>query len=415
VQALLLAGLPPAPPGGDEPYYIARARFLREHGSFPRAGAAMLAVERGEVWGTSDYRPPGYPALLALIGPVRERVVWLQFSLLAAAAILIFVLATRSGARPLAAALILGLAPWPFEYATSILADSFNAIFAFAGLLLLTRERGRTVFAGAALLSATLLFRADMIVLPPIVFAAVWVLRRRFLVPMAAGFLIVLGMQYAYRVHVTGSPMPSLYAPFRLTYGNALKWGGTWVGTERERTDFAWTLGRGQVPSPPPSRAWSDETERRAIHGVIDSVRRTGAYTERDDAVFARLREKRIREHFFGAAILPRGWTAVHLWANTETSPQLRHALGFVPGGVRRPLLAAFLLLKCAIVVLAIRALLRHRTPLVVLCAVFVVARTLEIGLLNAGEHRYALAAWLPLLTCAAFGLRPRPRPGPGS
>ena len=421
VQALLVAALPDFPPMGDEPYYLAKARHLRAHGSFPRADARTLAIERGEVWGTDDYRPPGYPALLALIGPSRARVKWVQFVCVAALLIAIHFIATKHGAHPVATALLLGVAPWPLEWVTSILADPLNAVVNFIGLLLLWRAivtgRATLAFAGALLVSATLLFRADMILLPPVVFAAVWWMCRRFAVPMAAAFLMVVGMQYAYRVHFTGDATTSLYAPFRLQYGHALKWSGTWLGTERETTSFVWTLSEGRVPPPLPSRAWGDEEEKRAIEGVVADVTRTGRYTEAHDAVFARLREKRVRDNFLGAFVAPRIWNAIHLWANSSTNAQLLRALVAVPRPARRLLLGALLLLKLAIFVLFARALLRQRTPLVLLCALFVIARTLEIGALNAGEHRYALVAWLPLLLCATFGTitLPTRRPAAGS
>lgn len=408
VQALLVAAAPDLPPMGDEPYYVGKARHLRAHGSFPRADARTLAIERGEVWGTDDYRPPGYPAVLALIGATRARVKWVQFVCVAALLLAIFGIATGHGAHPVATALLLGIAPWPLEWVTSILADPLNAVVHFAGLLLLWRAivsgRAALAFAGALLVSATLLFRADMLLLPPVVFAAVWWMRRRFAVPMAAAFLLVVAAQYAYRVHFTGDTTTSLYAPFRLQYGSALKWSGTWLGTERETTSFVWRLSEGRVPPPLPSRAWADEEEKRAIDGVVADVTRTGRYTEAHDAVFERLRQKRVRDSFVGAFIAPRIWNAIHLWANASTNSQLLHALVRVSRPVRRVFLGALLLLKLAIFVLFARALLRHRTPLVILCAVFVIARTLEIGALNAGEHRYALVAWLPLLLCAAFG-----------
>ena len=50
-QLVLAIMNPPRPVGGDEPYYVNKARTIMESGSLPRAQPIDLAVERG-AWAT---------------------------------------------------------------------------------------------------------------------------------------------------------------------------------------------------------------------------------------------------------------------------------------------------------------------------------------------------------------------------
>src|SRR5438128_2697210 len=86
LQAAIALPPPPRAFQGDEPYYVDKARELTAHGRFDRATPENLAVERGERWGTADWRPPGYPVVIALAGggrldpaTLRTRVAAIQF------------------------------------------------------------------------------------------------------------------------------------------------------------------------------------------------------------------------------------------------------------------------------------------------------------------------------------------------
>ena len=400
LQAALVAFEPPRPARGDEPYYVEKARYFVEHGAFPRATAAHFAAVRGE-GGNSDWRPPGYPLFVAVVSlgdfeidGLRRRVTAVQFLLIAAAVWCAFVSLERRALSPrmlLVAAVIFGLAPWPYAHASLISPESLNASVAMFALLLL--ERGK--IAAGSLLSCTFLLRPEMLAVVPFPVAAA-VFRRwswRDATKATAVFLLVLGVQYAYRIHFTGELSLSPFGPLRIYNEGAFAWANSWTGTEHEAYDFVYGLDQRDTTGELPERAFADEAERREITLLRQRVRREGLTWELDGE-FAEVARRRKEEHPFLAVVVPRLWHTVHLWLNTETNEQLLHALSFVPRAVRRPLIGALLLLKLALVVAFFYGL--RRRPV---CATFVIARTLLIGLvLNWMVNRYMVAAWLPLM-----------------
>jgi hypothetical protein len=426
-QAVLLLR-PSQPFNGDEPYYAGKARFFFEHGHFEHVSAEAMAVERGERWGTSDWRPQGYPLFLAAVSlgdfrdaSLRPRVTAVQFALIAAGMWLLFEINQRglTAAQRITTAALLGVIPWPYDFAGSLSPDSLTASITFFSIVILWRalekENVLLMFAGAFLLSTTLLLRPEMIVLAPVTLGAAALLRqfdRRMFLKRAAAcagaFAIVVAMQVAYRINVTGHP--GLFGGLHIRDSGAFAWTNTWLGSENEAYNFVYGLSTGNVPDLP-ARAFSGDEERRTVERVILLDRSRRFYGPDIDAVFQRLAEKRRREHPFLAIVATRMWHSVHLWLNLETSSQLLNALANVPRSIRRPILGGLLLLKLALlglfVVGAMRARESRARALILLCAVIVIGRTLVLGTaLNWTAHRYMLPAWLPLLACAIAGLQ---------
>ncbi|MFP5245803.1 MAG: hypothetical protein ACLGH0_03840, partial [Thermoanaerobaculia bacterium] len=299
------------------------------------------------------------------------------------------------------AALVLGIAPWPFAFVELLGPDSLTASISFFGLLLLTRARA--FFFGALLLSSTLLLRPEMAAVAPVPIAvALWSLRRpKFFVAAAIAFLLPVLTQYAYRTWSTGHAGTSLFGSLTIYNAGAFAWANSWIGTEHEAYDFVYALSRHRV-MPLPERAFHDDAERTAIKQLQERARAEG-YSADIDAQFAEIARRKKAEHPFSAVVLPRLWHAAHLWLNVETSDALLVALSNVPRIIRRPMLAALLLLKLALLILFLRNL--ATSHLATLFASFVIARTLLIGLvLNWMVHRYTLAAWLPLIVVALLG-----------
>lgn len=430
-QATLLVRLPGGPLIGDEPYYVRKAQFFFENRQFENISAEKLAVERGERWGTSDWRPQGYPLFLAALSmgefreaALRPRVTAVQFALIAAAMWLLFEIMRRhiGGARVIAMAALLGAVPWPYEFVTSLAPDSLTASITFFSIVILwcSGERRSIVltFAGAFLLSTTLLLRPEMIALTPVILAAAVLLRRfdrSILLKRSAAcvgaFAIVVAMQVAYRIDVTGRP--SLFGGLHIQDSGAFAWVHTWLGSENQSYNFVYGLWTGDVRNDLPARAFSDANERRIVDDVIRMDRSRGHYGPDLDATFQHLAEKRQREHPFMAVVATRVWHGVHLWLNLDTNSQLLNLLASVSRPVRRPILGTLILLKLTLLVLFVMGVMRTKESpvpgLIAISAVVVIGRTLLIGTaLNWMAHRYVLIAWLPLLVCAMAALQTR-------
>lgn len=421
----------PSPQGfnGDEPYYVEKARYLFEHRHFEPISAEALAVERGEQWGTSDWRPQGYPLFLAAVsfgdfraGTLFPRVIAIQFALIAAAAWLLFEIMRPglNGPLLLTTAILLGVVPWPYDLVTILTPDSLVASITFFSIVILWRSRERNstalAFVGAFLLSTTLLLRPEMIALVPLILA-VSVLSRRFdrhsflkrAAACAGAFAIVVALQVAYRTNVAGHP--GFYGGLHIRDSGAFAWTNTWLGTENQAYNFVYGLSNGDVRDDLPPSAFSDAEEHRIVDRVIEIDRSQHHYGPDLDAVFQHLAEKRRHEHPFLSAVGTRIWHSVHLWLNLETSSQLLNALAAVPRLVRRPMLGALAMLKLALLALFVVGVVRARESvaptLIVLCAALVIGRTLLIGTaMNWMVHRYVLNAWLPLLACDIAGLQ---------
>jgi len=401
----------------DEVYYVAKARYIAEHHRFAPVDAHALAVERGREWGNSDWRPPGYPLLVAALsfgdfsdpaGALRFRVTLAQFLMVAAALIALYRTAANAGAPPYAAALLLGLPPWTFAVVNEIGPDPENLALVAFGLLALGRNR---IALGTLLLSLTFFFRPEMIVLPPIVVGIALLLWRRatFLRDAAVAaliYIVLVGAQVAYRTSVTGEP--GVFGGLHIYNRGAFDWANTWLGTEKETYDFVYALGEG-LPARVPARAFDSAGERAAVEQIVARVTARRRYTAEDDAAFEALAREKRRAHPLRVLLL-RGWHTVHLWLNVETNNPLLSAMAGVPRPVRLPVWGALFLLRIAALVLAAIALLRARDRLVLLMLSYAIARTILVGaVLNWNVHRYVLSAWPPVLWCACVALRPRP------
>jgi 4-amino-4-deoxy-L-arabinose transferase-like glycosyltransferase len=434
-QGVLLFLRPLTPYGGDEPYYVEKAQQFRAHSRFDPASAHELALERGELWGTSDYRPPGYPLLLAAVSGghfepqvLRGRMRALQFLAIAAAIVAAYLLAARGTTprRRYLLALLAGIAPWPFEYAGSILPDALTAALAFAGVVVLARAvrtRGAvTMFAGALLLATTFLLRPEIIVLVPLLAGGALLLSGftwKRAAACALGMLLPAALHYAYRIQFTGERVPTYFAGFHTQSLGAMQWANTWVGSEHDLyASVVYAIAEGRPPVYQ-QRFLADPRERAELERAAALVRRDGHNSAEVDGIFDALRRRREHEHPFQAWLLPRVAHVGQLWINLETNDQLLGLLSNVPRSVRRPLFGLLLAVKLTVLALFCRLLavvvLQRRDPdwvLWTLLAAFVLLRTLTVaGLHNTMEHRYVLAAWPAMLACALKGATPaRPR-----
>lgn len=414
----------------DEHYFVGKARYFAAHHVFPPASAYELDVVAGRVWGTSDWRPQGYAVFLALVGPLddpdalRLRVTVVQFGLIAALLVTIYLLAARATdhvRRHWMAALLLALSPWPFEFANDIGPDTVNAFLTGAALLLswswaTSAKRGAPwLFAATLTASATLLFRPEMIAMAPVIAGAALLVRWRRsgfswrdVATATLAFALVVSVQIAYRTQFTGQP--GLFGALRISNRGAFAWTRTWLGTEKEAYDYVYAVTEGR-PAAVPSRAFGDASERVAIERAAQGAREHG-YDEAADRIFAEVAAKRRQERPLLVAAV-RALNTVQLWVHLETSSPILDALTPVPRIIRRPILGMLLVLKIATVLLAtaasVRALRRWLRgeadafdAFTLLCATYILARTLFVGLvLDWRVHRYALSAWAPMLWCA--------------
>ncbi|MEA2337318.1 MAG: hypothetical protein QOE82_1325 [Thermoanaerobaculia bacterium] len=424
LAAQIVIALPAGPTSlhGDEVYYVAKAQYFGEHHRFPRATENDLAVERGELRGLSDWRPQGYALFLALCAngsydqtALRWRVTLVQSTLVAIALIFVFLALRRymtSATLRIAAALILGIAPWPFEFVQTLGPDSCVASFTAIALLLLGRYP-RSVFFATLLFSLTFAMRPEMIVLPPLIAGCAMLFqerrRLRFAVAAATAFLIVFGAHYAYRIGFTGQRLPPVFGGLHIPDRGAFAWTNTWIGTENESYNFVYSLTNGQPPPPLPARAFANDGERHVVETIVSDVRAAGGYSEADDDRFAALARLRQRENP-ARAVAARLWHTVHLWVNVEVNTQTLNLLSNVSRPVRHAILGALMLLKIGLLagfllfIVHLRAL--RNDVFLVLCAIYVIARTLLIGIvLGWFTHRYVVNAWIPLVACVLAAL----------
>lgn len=424
LQGVLIVVRSIDPYHGDETYYVGKAQQFRAHGRFDVASADELAVERGAAWGTADWRPPGYPVILAIVSGghfepeiLRARMRILQFLAVAAALLAAYLLAARSAtpARRYALAGIAGIAPWPFEYAGSLYPDGLTSVLAFFALIVLGRAvRTRSslqFFGGSLLMASTLLLRPEVVVIIPMMLALAWWLAGpawRLTAVCALGALIPAGLHYAYRIQFTGQPAPPFFSGFHTKSLGAMQWANTWVGNEHELYDgVVYAIADGHPPRFP-ARTLSDPRERVQLERAAAIVQRDRRNSAEVDAIFESLARQREREHPIRAWLLPRVAHAGQLWVNVDMNDQLLSAMSPLPPLVRRAALGALMLLKLAVFALfcALPFLMwRRREPDdlgYVLFVVLVVLRTLTVaGLHNTMEHRYVLVAWPAMLACA--------------
>ncbi|HEX2121127.1 MAG TPA: hypothetical protein VHL59_05730, partial [Thermoanaerobaculia bacterium] len=315
----------------------------------------------------------------------------------------------------LPAALLLGLAPWPFEFAHDIGPDALNAVLAGFALLLLWRG---PMFPAMLVASSTLLFRPEMIAMAPVFAIAALVLRprrtKRDVVAAVLAFALVVAIQVGYRTWFTGQP--GLFGGLRIANAGAFNWTRTWIGTEKEAYDFVYAVTEGRLEELP-ARAFANESERALVEGMMREAHARG-YSAELDARFQALADQRRREHpLLWASV--RALNVVQVWLNLETNPTLLDALTPVPRVIRRPILGGLLLLRVFILLFAfigaIQAWKRWRRGeaddldrLTLLMFAYVVARTLLVGIvLDWRVHRYVVSAWIPMIWCAIRGLSP--------
>lgn len=421
-QVALALRPPSGPFGGDEPYYVSKAEYFATHHRFPRAAPDELAVENGRQWGTSDWRPQGYPLFVALCSGgsfaparLRPRVTAVQVLLIALAIFLVFKELRRLPVRPevrIVSALVLGLAPWPFEFVGLIGPDSLVASVTAISLLLIGRWP-KSVFFATMLFTTTFTFRPEMIVLPPLIVGVAALFqerhRIRFIMAGATAFFVIFAIHYAYRMDFTGQTVPTIFGGLHIQDRGAFSWVNTWIGTEHEAYDFVFSLTNGMPTPRLPDRAFANEIERQKVDGILAHIRTSKRFSAVDDAAFDALARSRVSQHpliVFSAHVAHIG----HLWINEETNSQLLQAFVRVPRNLRRPILGGLLILKLTMLagfgVFLVRIRSFRGNLFLVLCALYVVARTALVGFaLGWFAHRYVVNAWIPLIVCAVTAL----------
>jgi hypothetical protein len=411
----------------DELYYFDRAHYFAQD-------RGLKPIDERVTTGPSDWRPPGYPILLGTFGygtfddpaAFRLRVTIVQFLAVAALLIATFVFFTRSTNDTRAhwiAAILFGLAPWPFEFTNDIGPDELAAALIGCSLLLLWRARGSSSWLHAVMgFSLSLTLRPEMIVMPPFIAAAAFTINRRWsvrnVVAAALGFGVIVGAQVLYRT--THSGRVSIFGEFRIANAGAFHWTRTWFGTEKEAYDFVYAITEGRSHELP-ARAFDSDQERGLVE-VLTRYAQANGYSPGIDATFENLANQRTRRHPL-RTMLVRAANVFHVWINLETPSPILEELTPVPRPIRRVLLGGLLLLRIVIIVAGFIGAWRARhsadpyDKLTLLMFAYIVLRTLLVGIvLDWRVHRYMLSAWIPLLWCAARAFnRTTARPSPSS
>ena len=186
-QAILLWQAPLSPKlVGDEGYYVSKAEYLVSHGAFPQETKIEKRIREGEQFGYSDCRPPGYPAILALLAidkptvlELRKRISIVQFTLSACVLLLLYIgvwVSIGKSSFLYVVAVIIGIQPWTFEYVNSFLTEQLTMSFfsiGLAGLCIFIASSNKKIcilvlLLSAILLSTAFMLRPEMIVFVPL-------------------------------------------------------------------------------------------------------------------------------------------------------------------------------------------------------------------------------------------------------
>jgi len=425
-------------PSGDEQYYVGRAAFLIEYGQFPKLNQTQRDLSAGKRLGFSDFRPPGYPLVLAAFGiPESGFAGKLTYCTTMYGLVAIILISMHLGATAIlpgsnwlyAVAAVLGIQPWTFEYIKNQLPDSLTMVLVTAGigLLVFFIHRRSIRSAVVALIFATLLLSVPAMLRPEMLLFAVVLPATGILLRtgrwhesllFAAVVACIVGCTVAanvyYRWHVAQELR--VYGTLRTPAPGLGEWMGTWIGTESDvgRVFNGVPLGKCSMPDIP-ARAFADNHERAAVAAIVERLNDGTPYNVDMDTAFFALAANRIRTSPFRYWLVPRIWTTFHLWGNLETNSQLLHALVFVPRTPRRFFLGGLLALKVALLLLsafAALALWRRRRScrlwydnLAILMLTLLVTRTVLMGFVfHSCEHRYMLVAWPACLWLSIYG-----------
>lgn len=428
-------------------YYVRKSEALVRTGSFEKPTERDLAVLRGDAPGQSDFRPPGYPVFLALLGVTgenwhgRDRLV-AAVQLLAVFACLGWILERAIGALPprggIVAAVVLGVQPWTAEFAYHRAPDTLNAAIVFAGAVLAARaatagspgRRTALAAASAAALAVCSFLRPEMLAFAPLVpGAGLWVLARRegrraAAVPALAAALVLaaaVGGHAAYRWTVFGER--AVVGRFQPNAPGVARWLKTWTSTDGDLRGIRNVLvsgGRVRFDRIP-DRAFADDREREAVRAIVEDVARRGEYLPEHDGAFDRIAGDRVRADPLANLVGTRLWSAsaLLLVPGHAVSP---HAAKDLPPPVKRPIAWGLIGLRILVLGAAAVAMGRvlRRPPgagatavdVVVLAgAAVAIVRVAWLGLgRGVLEHRYAVLLWPFLLLAAVAWLAQSPR-----
>lgn len=365
VTAVRVAAIiaPPLDVRGDGVNYVAHAAYIAEHGRLPPVGV----------------QPHGYPLLLAplqtLAGgalPAAVRVLHLCLDLALVALLVSFVLEVLPGQRQFGLRLGLGAVvlwqPLTAMFVTAVCTETLVQLLLFLGAWLIAGREHPLDSISRALLGGALLAYAATCRVELVPFGAVLLVVALLARPCggtcsrpplrAAGYaamsyLLVLGGFLALQFWSTGEPWPSKRSFHARGY---MDWARTWVTTEKDTTDFAFTILAAEGPAHEfdqyPERAFDDERQKEVVRALISRLNETGYDGELDSAFEALARERREAHPVRTFLVLPLIRVPAY-WVNLQGAQTYLRAFP-LPRAIRWPLIAAVLVLKASLVLLAL-------------------------------------------------------------
>lgn len=418
---------------GDEHDYLGKAMSIWRSGS-----VHSREVTEGKLQYT-DFRPPGYPLVVApllwfgdSLRELRSSLRFFQCTLDLLVTLFLFHLCcsfSRGLPYRFAAAVGLGVQPFTNGFVTSGYSDTVVTFLVTAGVAALWRYRSQGakspalwLVAGSVFLSASFAMRPEMIIFAFALMAlavlsrrVAWSRRLRDAVVAAVPFLLVVGGLVAYRMQVHGEMR--IYGKFLGATPGLMQWSQTWAGSEKTKTKVVWGLPKGEDPMKVlPGRAFDSEQEKTLVRGLVDRVARSGEYTAEDDGMMGELARARIARNPFRYHLAVPLYQSVHGWLNLETSSGYLHFFSRLPRALSRSAVGLMLLLRVGFLVLAVvggvalwrqwRANSLDRTAaFLALGLFFVLSRTVFFGFfVKWVEARYLLPAWPFVIALAAYG-----------
>ena len=423
-------------------YKVSSDAMLQRGDAFAYMDFAQELVENGSIpsrFRGSYLRPPGYPLVVGglLMASADEETlctnVW-RLNVLAdtGTVLLCFVLACsfrRERLYRCVAAGVLALQPWTAAYCNSMWPDTLVVFLVVLSAFLFTlavkprkaRHQLVCLVLGTGALSASALFRSEMILVPPVIACIYSVLVYRRLrgvlvsgVACASVFLAVAGVMCVYSQYVKGTPNLWIAPAYSETRG-LFKWVQTWPGDQRVKMKLCLNLPAGEDfdPSLLPPSVFGSAREKAYVLRLIDTANERGVTTEVNES-FMELARNRRAQHPLRCGVLIRAHTAWMFWWDVRPMDGWRNTLfRWCPRKVQGIFLSA--MKAVAIVLFSVlpafvdwRCLSRHRIgvfSVLVFAYAFVALRILTFWSVAYPESRYMLPGWPCVLLADVFAL----------
>jgi hypothetical protein len=421
---------------GDEHDYVPKARALWSTGRFP----AVKPIGPQELV-YSDFRPPGYPLVIAPLlvfgdscQEIRRSATAFHLVMDAIVTTILFLLCRCFSRRLLfecVAAVVLGVQPWTSAWAPIIITETSVVFLVFVGIMALWRfcmaGRVRTAVAwlivSSILLNATFTMRPEMIVfVPPLIVIAILCRDCRasrffgYACAACVPMVVFAGGLVTYRINVAGEPRVFGQLEHK-TPGLAL-WAATWAGSEAVKMAAVCGTPRGNDTFLElPDAAFDNADERNCVREIITRIHQAGSMCPADDAAFMTLARQRIERNPLRYYVWVRLHNAWQMWINLETSSAYLHWFARLPRWLSKVLVGGCLGLRLVILAMAALGILRLWHALhgrhdkqaelfLALGSVFIIERTCFFGLyVYAFEARYMAPAWPFVLALGLYGL----------